>query len=69
MADHVFRTAVFVSGSAVTPIPLPAPAPTVALVLRDFVEAVQHQRPVPITLDDGLHAVALVEAAYAAART
>jgi len=69
VADHVLRTAVFVSGLGVAPLPLPAPAPTVALVLRDFVDAVQSQRPVPITLDDGLRAVALVEAAYTAART
>jgi predicted dehydrogenase len=69
VADHVFRTAVFVNGSTATPIPLPPPAPTVALVLRDFVAAVERQAPMPVTLDDGLKAVALVEAAYAAART
>jgi predicted dehydrogenase len=69
VADHVFRTAVLVSGSGVTPIPLPPPAPTVALCLRDFVDAVIGQKPVPITLDDGLRAVALVEAAYTAAHT
>ena len=69
VADHVLRTAVFISGASTTPIPLPPVAPTVLLVLQDFVAAVQEKKPVPITLDDGLKAVALVEAAYIAART
>jgi predicted dehydrogenase len=69
VADHVLRTAVFINGAGVTPIPLPPLAPTVALVLRDFVDAVVRRTPMPITLDDGLRAVALVEAAYTAARS
>jgi myo-inositol 2-dehydrogenase/D-chiro-inositol 1-dehydrogenase len=69
VADHVLRTAVFINGSTVTPIPLPAPAPTVTLVLKDFLTALETQRPMPITLLDGLRAVALVDAAYQAAHT
>ena len=69
VADHVLRTAVFLSGSTVTPIPLPPPAPTVAMVLKDFLTAVETQGPMPITLLDGLRAVALVVAAYQSARS
>jgi predicted dehydrogenase len=69
VADHVFRTAVFIQGPTVTPIPLPPPAPTVALVLKDFLTAVETKGPMPITLLDGLRAVALVDAAYLAARS
>ena len=69
VADHVLRTAVFLSGPSLAPIPLPPPAPTVAMALQDFVNAITGGTPIPITLDDGLRAVALVEAAYVAART
>ena len=65
----MLRTAVFISEGTATPIFLPPVAPTVGLVLQDFVAAMQGKKPVPITLDDGLKAVALVEAAYIAART
>ena len=69
VADHVLRTAVFINGSSVTPIPLPPPAPTVAMTLKDFVTAVETGEAMPITLLDGLRAVALVDASYQAART
>jgi predicted dehydrogenase len=68
VADHVLRTAMFISGNTATPIPIPDPVSTIACVLEDFVRAVETGDPVPIPLDEGLRAVALVEAAYLAAR-
>ena len=69
VADHVLRTAVFISGNTTTPLPIPPPVSTIALTLADFLSALDTGGPMPISLDDGLRAVALAEAAVAAART
>ncbi len=44
------------------------PSATVLDALRDFLGAVQHRRPVPITALDGFRAVELAEACYQSAR-
>jgi len=41
--------------------------PTVPLVLRDFVAAIRGEKPLPITGEDGLRAVAVARACYASA--
>jgi predicted dehydrogenase len=43
--------------------------PTVREVLRDFVTALRAGGPMPVSLEDGLRAVAIVEACYRAARS
>lgn len=68
-ADHVLHNAARVVGTRVEPIELAAPAATVCEVVRDFARAVGAGGPMPITLEDGLRAVAVVDACYAAART
>lgn len=47
---------------------LPA-TPTLVLMLKDFFHALRTDQPVPITGEDGLRAVELVEACYQAAQT
>jgi len=51
------------------PLELGEPVPTVREVLRDFVGALRAGAPMPITLADGLRAVAVADACYAAARS
>ena len=46
-----------------------AGAPTVREVIRDFVGAVRAGAPMPISLADGLRAIAVVDACYAASRS
>jgi predicted dehydrogenase len=43
--------------------------PTIVLMLNDFFRALRTGEPVPITGEDGLKAVELVEACYQAAQT
>ena len=69
VADHVLRTAVFISGSTITELSIPPPVSTIALALADFLHGLERGGPMPISLDDGLKAVALAEAAITAART
>ncbi|MCK6554042.1 Gfo/Idh/MocA family oxidoreductase [Candidatus Binatia bacterium] len=69
IADHIFRTATLIQGSTATPLPVPSPVSTVRAVVCAFADALRHGTPMPITLDDGLRAVAVAEACYRAART
>ena len=69
VADHVFNTVAFVRGTVSTPLPVAPAVPTVLEVLRDFVAALRAGRPMPIPLEDGLRAVAIVDACYRAARS
>ncbi|MDX2169412.1 MAG: Gfo/Idh/MocA family oxidoreductase [Deltaproteobacteria bacterium] len=68
VGDHVLGHAALVVGTAVEPLPVGASLPTVREVIRDFVGAVRDETPMPIPLDEGLRAVAVVDACYAAAR-
>jgi predicted dehydrogenase len=67
VADHVCGTAAIVEGSQRTPLTVPSALPTVREVLRDFTQALQHGRPMPIPLAEGLRAVALADACYRSA--
>jgi predicted dehydrogenase len=67
VADHVQREAWLVRGRERTPLEVPPPVPTVREALRALVAAVLVGTPVPITIDDGLRAVAIVAACYRSA--
>jgi predicted dehydrogenase len=67
VADHVHRTAALVRGATLTPIPVAAPVPTVREALRAFVAGVLAGAPMPVTIEDGVRAVAIAEAGYRSA--
>lgn len=61
VADHVHNVLAEVQHRRMVPIPAPAPVPTVREVLRAFIAVLLDGAPVPVTLDDGLAAVAGAE--------
>jgi predicted dehydrogenase len=67
VADHVHRVAWVVRGGERTVLRVPEPVPTVREALRAFVAGVRDGRPMPITVEDGLRAVAIAEACYRSA--
>jgi predicted dehydrogenase len=69
IADHVLHTASRVVGAKAEPLEVGAPVPTVREVVRDFARAVLDGTAMPISLAEGLRAVAVVDACYAAARS
>ena len=69
IGDHVLNRAYKVVGTTMEVLPLTPAVPTVREVLRDFIGAVRAGAPMPITLADGLRAVAVVDACYASARS
>jgi predicted dehydrogenase len=69
LADHVLHNASRIVGTKAEAIELAAPAATVREVVRDFARAVRDGMPMPISLQDGLRAVAVVDACYVAARS
>jgi predicted dehydrogenase len=69
LGDHVHGCAWLVVGTAVEPLPVEAALPTVREVVRDFVAALRADAPMPIPIDEGLRAVAVADACYAAARS
>jgi predicted dehydrogenase len=69
VGDHVLHRASRVVGTTAESLPLGEPVPTVREVVRAFVDALRAGEPQPITLVDGLRAVALAEACYAAAHS
>ena len=69
IGDHVINRAVRVVGTTVEPLVVGDSVPTVLEVVRDFVAALRRGAPMPITLADGLRAVAVADACYAAARS
>jgi predicted dehydrogenase len=64
VADHVHRFAWMVRSTERTTLPVPDPVPTVREVLRAFVAGVRDRTPMPITVEDGIRAVAIAEACY-----
>lgn len=69
VGDHVAHYLHRVEGARTIPVPLGDPVPTVREVLRDFARALQQGSPVPIPIEEGLRAVAVADACYAAARS
>ena len=67
VADHVHHAAWLVRGASRTPLSLPGAVPTVREALRAFVRGVRTGDAMPVTIDDGLRAVAIVDAAYRSA--
>jgi len=68
IADHVLHSATLVRGTTTEPLPLPPPVHTVRAVLHDFTTALNRGTPMPVSLEDGLRAVAVAEACYRSAR-
>lgn len=69
LGDHVLGTAALVIGGTAEALPVTAGVATVREVVRDFVTALRAGAAPPIPLAEGLRAVAIVDACYAAART
>jgi predicted dehydrogenase len=69
VGDHVGNWAHVVRGTEIEPIPLGAPVPTVREVLHAFAAVVERRLPPPISLEEGVRAVAVAEACYAAVRS
>lgn len=68
IGDHVLGTAALVVGTRAEVLPVEGGVPTVREVVRDFVAALRTGLPPPVSLAEGLRAVAIVDACYAAAR-
>ncbi|HYD49405.1 MAG TPA: Gfo/Idh/MocA family oxidoreductase [Terriglobales bacterium] len=69
IADHVLNVAILVRGNVVTPIDVGPPLPTVRETLQAFVSAVDRGGQMPVTLDDGLRAVAIARACFDSAKS
>jgi predicted dehydrogenase len=67
LADHVHGFVHLVRGSERLTLSVPAPVPTVRETLRAFVRALREGTDFPISIEDGLRAVAIVDAAYRSA--
>jgi predicted dehydrogenase len=63
--DHVHGFAYAIDGTSRRDIDVGPPVPTVRESVRAFAAALRTGGPMPITLDDGLAAVAMAEAVYA----
>lgn len=68
IGDHVLGHAALVVGTTVEPLPVAPAVATVREVVREFIAAVRAARLPPVPLTEGLRAVAIVDACYAAAR-
>jgi len=67
LADHVHGFVHLVSGNERHTLPVPSPVPTVRETLGAFVRALREGTPFPISIEDGLRAVAIADAAYRSA--
>lgn len=67
IGDHALNVGWFVEGSSARPLDVGPPALTVRETLRAFIDALRAGHNMPITLTDGLRAVAVVQACYRAA--
>jgi predicted dehydrogenase len=68
LADHVHGFAHLVRGTERLALPIPLPVPTVRETLCAFVRALREGTSFPISIEDGLRAVAIVDAAYRSAQ-
>ncbi len=69
IADHVHNYLYEIRGMERRPIELGDPVPTVYEALKAFHHSLCQEVPFPVTIDDGLNAVAIAEACYRAAET
>jgi predicted dehydrogenase len=67
LADHVHGFVHLVRGFERLTLSVPAPVPTVRETLGAFVRALREGTDFPISIEDGLRAVAIVDAAYRSA--
>src|SRR5713226_6085136 len=67
LGDHAHGFAYLIRGLDRIPLPVGPLEPTVREALRAFVEGLLHDRDFPITVEDGLRAVAVAEACYRSA--
>jgi predicted dehydrogenase len=67
LADHVHEFVHIVRRTERLAIPVPSPTPTVREALRAFVRALRDGTPFPVSVADGLRAVAIADAAYRSA--
>jgi predicted dehydrogenase len=67
LADHVHGFVHLVRGTERRALPVPVPVPTVRETVGAFIRALRERTPFPISVDDGLRAVAIVDAAYRSA--
>jgi predicted dehydrogenase len=67
LADHVHGFVRLVRGTERLTLPVPSPVPTVRETLRAFVGALREGTAFPISIEDGLRAVAIADAAYRSA--
>ena len=69
VGDHTHGFAYELKRYEQIPLSVVPPVPTVREVLKAFVESLKRGTPPPITVDDGLKAVAIAEACYRSAAT
>ncbi|MBI5504493.1 MAG: Gfo/Idh/MocA family oxidoreductase [Deltaproteobacteria bacterium] len=67
IGDHALNFVRIVQGAISTELSVPPPVSTVLATLKDFAAALRRGGPMPIPLEEGLRAVALVAACYRAA--
>src|SRR4029453_2998538 len=67
LADHVHGFVHLVRGTERLTLPVPFPVPTVRETLGTFARALREGPSFPITIEDGLRAAAIVDAAYRSA--
>ena len=67
LADHVHGWVHLVRGTERLTLSVPAPVPTVRETLNAFVRALREGTSFPISIEDGLRAVAIADAAYRSA--
>ena len=69
VGDHAHNFVDLVRGRERIPVSVPPPVPTVKEAVQAFVDALQNNTPFPVTVEDGLRAVAIAEACYRSAET
>ncbi len=69
VGDHVHGSVTLLKGWQRAELPVEPPIPTVRETLRAFIDGIHNNTPFPITVDDGLLAVAVAEACYRSAQS
>jgi predicted dehydrogenase len=68
VGDHAHGFAYLISGNTRTELQVAPPVPTVRDTVQAFVTSLLNDEPFPITVNDGLRAVAIAEACYLSAQ-